>query len=392
MGFSPNPRTAPTLDTGVRAPETTLSQRIIADVSDTVYLYQPSANPFTAMVGKLRGKRKATQYRYDWIEKDEYPRETTVVSDGGTTITVTTGEGSRFPVGSVLLNTTSRESVLVTTEAASAPTVTRAVGSTQVTMNAGEKLVLTRIVAEDGATIGTLKSIREVDQFNYTEIKRRPFGWTGRQANTDMYGGSDVDLERKVEGIEFAKDLEQMFLFGTRHSITGTHIRSFSGGLEYFISSNIWDLNGTKPTERAIIEFLEVAMRWGKGGSQNGSSKKMLFGSSKWLTEFDAFARDRLRSKNLDTVAGLNISEFVTPHGTIFLVRTPALDYSHQDMAFLVDLNHVRYVYHQGRDSKLLKGREGNDADEMKEEYFADVGVEVQLEGAHALIKGLPLV
>jgi hypothetical protein len=384
-------RTPGTIVSTHRAPETTLSARVIADVADTIYLYQPSSNPFTAITGHLRKRRKATQYKYDWIEKDEYPRTATVVSDGATTITFGTNEGKRFPVGAVLLNTRTREQVLVTTAADTSPTITRAIGTTQQTMAAGDICVLTRVVAEDGATIGTLKSIKEVDVYNYTEIQRWAFGWTGRQANTDMYGGSDVALERKVQGIEHAKNLEQMFLFGARHTMTGTHVRSMSGGLEYFIKSNFWNLAGKAPTERAFIEFLEEAMRWGKGGHQNGSSTKWLFHSARWGTEIEFWARDRLQTKTLEKVAGLKIKKFVTTHGTIMLVHAPALDYNHPDLAFLVDMNHVRYVYHQGRDTKLLKGRQGNSADTREEEYFSDVGVQVELEASHAVLKGIPV-
>jgi len=384
-------RAAATMVTGDRAPQNTLSARLIADVSKTIYLYQPTSNPFTAILGHMRNRRKATQYRFDWIEKDEYPRAATVVSDGATTITFGTNEGKRFPIYSVLLNTRTRESVLVTTAADSAPTVTRAIGSSQQTMVAGDTCILTRVVAEDGATIGTLKSIKEAGVYNYTEIQRRPFGWTGRQANTDYYGGSDVALERKVAGIEHAKDIENMFLFGGRHTMTGTNVRSFSGGLEYFIKSNVWDLNGVKPTERTFVEFLEEAMRWGKGGRQNGSGTKYLFHSARWGTEIEFWAKDRLITKTLEKVAGLHIKKYVTTHGTIMLVTTPVLDYNHPDMALLIDLNHIRYVYHQGRDSKLLKGRQGNSADAREEEYLSDIGVEVQLEGSHAILKGLPV-
>jgi hypothetical protein len=84
------PRATPTLVTGDRAPETTLANRLIADVSDTIYLYQPTSNPFTAVLGHLRNRRKVHQYRFDHIEKDEYPRTAPVVTDGGATITLST--------------------------------------------------------------------------------------------------------------------------------------------------------------------------------------------------------------------------------------------------------------------------------------------------------------
>ena len=87
--------------------------------------------------------------------------------------------------------------------------------------------------------------------------------------------------------------------------MTGTHIRSMSGGLEYFIKSNYWNLAGKRPTERAFVEFLEEAMRWGKGGRQNGSGVKWLFHSARWGTEIEFWAKDRLEMKTLEKVMGL---------------------------------------------------------------------------------------
>jgi hypothetical protein len=382
-------RTAPTLVSGLRDPGGMVSGRIISDVSKEIGLYQPNSNPFTAIIGTLRGRRKATQYRFDWFEKDEYPREATVVSDGGTTITFGTNEADRFPVGAVLRNTRTNEKVLVTTAAVTTPTVTRAIGSNQQDMVEGDICVMLFVSAEDGATIGTLKGIQETNLYNYTGILRTPFGVTGRQANTDYYGGNDFNLERKVQGIEHAKSIENMLIFGGRHTMTGTFIRTIPAGLLYYLKSNEWDLNGTRPTERTFVEFLEEGMRWGKGGYLNGSSTKYLFHSARWGTEIEFWAKDKLETKVLSKVNGLALKKYVSTHGTIYLVHAPVFDRNDPDTAVLVDLNHVRYVYHQGRDTKLHKGREDNSEDARKEEYISDIGIEVKLEASHAVLTGL---
>ncbi len=390
--FASNPRTAPTMIAGERGPEQLNQTRVIADVQDEILLYMPSASPLTTLTGKLRKKRTVTQSKFDFLTKDEYPRTVKLAADSviaDTVLDVEAGTGTRIADNYVLLNTRTRESVVVTSVSTDALTVVRGVGSTALDMVTGDTLVFTRAVYEDGENIGTLKSVKEDAEYNYTEIIRTPFGFTGRQVNTDLYGGKDQMTERKWFGIEHTKSIEKMMFFGGRHLITGTHQQTFSGGLEFFIKSNIWNLGGTVPTERSFVEFLEEGMRWGRGGSQEGSGTKYLFASSRWVTELEFFAKDKLQYKVLDKQIGLSAMEYVSAHGRVMILRTPILDYNHPDFAFLVDLNHVRYVRHQGRDTKLLKGRQGNGVDGEEEEYMSDVGCQVELEASHSILKGL---
>jgi hypothetical protein len=392
--FNPNPRSAPSVISGNRGPEQVTSTRVIADVQDEILLYQPSAAPLTVLTGKFRKKRTVTQSKFDVLTQDEYPRSlklTTAAPIADVTLDVEAGTGVRAAQNYTYINTRTRETVLVSSIATDTLTVVRAIGSTQQDMEIGDTLVFLRPVAEDGADIGTLKTVKEDADFNYTEIIRTPFGFTGRQQNTSMYGGKDPALIRKVMGIEHKKSIEQMMFFGTRHKITGTHEQTFSGGLEYFIRSNVWNLGGVEPTERSWVEFLEEAMRWGDGGSQNGNGVKYFFVSDRWATVLEFFAKNKLEYRPLDKQIGLKAAEYVTTHGTIMIVKTPILNYNHPDTGFIVDLNHVRYVRHQGRDTKLLDKRQGNGVDGAQEEYLSDVGCQVELEASHAVVKGLPL-
>lgn len=394
--FSYTPRTAATIVTGNRAPENMQTGRIIADVSDTIHLYAPSANPFSALTKQLRGKRKATQYRFDWFEKDELPRSSTVlttgITDSGTSIEVAASEGGRFRAGDLVLNVTTREVLLVTAVASDVLTVTRGWGSTAAAMASGQTLTVLGPSAEDGSTLPTVKTVKEEAKYNYTQIIRTAVSWTGRQVNTDYYGGSDVMNERKVAGIEHQKSIENLFFFGTRNSATGTHVRSTTGGLDYFISGNAWDLGATAPTENGFLTYLEYAMRWGKGGYQSGNAEKFLFHSARWASFIETLAKAKLQTFQDESTYGIKILKYKTAHGVLNLVHAPVLDYEHKDFAFLVDLNQVRFVFHQGRDTKLLKNRQENDLDALEEEYFSDIGLEVQLDESHGVVYDMPAV
>jgi hypothetical protein len=393
--FAPVPRAAPTMVAGLRGPENVGSQRIIADMADEITYWMPSAAPLVTLTSRVRDKRKATQYRYDWMQMDQYPRAVTLAVDsavGDTILDVEAGQGARIAKRYVLMNTRTREQVLVTaTPAADAITVVRGIGGGEADMVIGDTLLWMRPVYPDGSDIGDLKSTAEAAYFNYTEIQRHPFGWTGRDLNTDLYGGSDRMNETKKWGIEHLKSIEYAFLFGKRHSRTGdnNHLETYTGGLEYWITSNVWDVSGLTLTERVFVEVLEDVMRWGDGGNLKGSGTKYLFASSRWITEIEFWAKDKIQYRALEKVQGLTVGEYVSSHGRVMVVKDAILDEHHPDMAFLLDLNHIRYVYHQGRDTKLLEGRQGNGLDGIQVEYFTDCGVEVRLEDSHAIFKGL---
>jgi uncharacterized protein DUF5309 len=394
--FSVNPRPFPTTVTGARGPEDVTSARVVVDMKDDILLYLPSATPLLSLTGKMRGKRTTTQYRFDLLYQDEEPRTaqaTAATAAGVTTIPVASGQGARLPKFALLLNPRTGETVWVTgshTGTDSVP-VTRGIGSTAVDILAGDTFVFTRTAYEDGSGKGDLISAIESQDFNYTEIVKTPYGVTGRQNNTKLYGGKDLAHLRKIKGIEHAKSLEFQLFHGTRSSFNGTggHLVTTSGGLDYYIKSNVWNLDGTVPTERAFVEMLEEGMKWGRGGNLDGSRTKWLLHSSRWATEINSWGNDRIRITPKEKVLGLDVKEFLSPHGRVMLVVDPILDYYFPDRAYLLDLNHVRPAVFQGRDTKIMRDIQDNDVDGTEELILTDSGVEVELEASHVLIKGL---
>lgn len=392
--FVPNPRTAPTLVSGTRGPENQNTARVVVDMEDEILLYQPEATPLLTLTGRMRKKREAVNARFEWLEKDEYPRslEVTAAADSDdTAISVVAGHDARVFTGAVVINLRTGENILVnaTPTSGSLGTVVRGIGGGAADIVVGDRLLYAFNAYEDGAGLGALKSIQEFNEYNYTQIIRTPFGFTGRDLQTELYGGRDEMTETKWQAIEHKKSIEYAMAFGKRDLRTPSHQQTFTRGIDNWIVSNRWNVEGVTLTERAFVDFLEHAMKWGKGGNQNGSGTKYLLASSRWLTEINGWVGDRLRYKPLDESIGFAAQEFNSPHGNVELLRWPLLDYFHPDRAFLLDFNHIRYVYMRGRDTKLYVDRQANDIDGKTNEYLSDCGVQVNFEHAHAALFGL---
>jgi hypothetical protein len=394
--FNPNSRVDPTIAQGVRGQEDMNSYRVIAEMEDTIHLYMPEATPLLTLSSKARKKRVVNNEKFEWLWKDEYPREITLTGAaliGDTTLDVNDYDDDVPVVGDILQNTRTQEVVRVTTVAANTLTVTRGLNAAgAIDMDAGDKLFIIGRAAEDGATKGTFTSIQDENEYNYCQIFRRPFGHTYRLGRTNLYGGRDPITEKRFNAVEHKKDMELSAYFGVRYRAAGTyHYITASGGLNYFVQSNRWNLGGDLPTKQTFTRAMEDMMRWGDGGYLNGSGTKYLFCSSHWMTIFEEWYKDQIRHKPLDTKLGIVPAEVHTTQGIIMLVKSPILDYQHAGWAFLVDMNHFRRVIFESFDTKLRTGIQDPSAATEEQEYYTDCGWQIDLEAAHGVIYGLPV-
>ena len=387
----------PTIVSGQRAATDENSVRVKADVSEEIYTYDPNANSLTLLTTKLRKRRKVSQYLFHWLEKDRMPRFTTF-STGATaaqtaTAVVAAGDGAKLYPRAFLRNLETGERMLVISVATDTPTLVRGIGAAGAfPISAGDRVEVIGSSYEDGADVGSSRTVqtRNVEQF--TQILRTPVAFTGRDENTDMYGGNDATNERKWIAVEHAISIEKAFWWGKKHSavLSGDDkFTTFMNGVEAFAQDNQWDLNGVPFTDRSLTEYLEYAMRHGKGGKA-GQRMKFLFSAPRFITEVESFARDRMQVLPSEETFGLEVTKYKSSHGSIMLVEHPLFE-EQGDIAFLLDLNHLKYVYHQGRDTKLLENRGGNGVDGTTEEYLSDVAVQMELKEAHGSLVNLPL-
>lgn len=386
------PVSAPTVVSGARAVSDVNATRVKVDVRDDILEYDPNANSLTLLTVKNTGRREVGQYLYYWQEKDRFPREDTLSAAATAAATsLTASNGGRFKQWDVVLVTRTGERLLVTAVSTNTLTATRGLNSTAQAILANERVEIIGNAYVEGGDVGTAKSVQARLPFNHTQQIRTPFAYTGRDQHTRMFGGKDPNIERRWQGVEHQISLEQTFWWGVRDSqtdATSGKLITFTGGLDYYVTTNSYDINSIAFNERNFTEALEVGMRDGRGGKL-GKKTKVMFAGARYITEFETWAKNRLYYVPEDKVYGLDAMVFKSAHGKVILIDHPLFDGENSDKAFLLDMNHVKYVFHTGRDTKLLKGRGGNGVDGETEEYMSDVGMEVSLERSHMKMFGL---
>ncbi len=384
----------PTAVDGQRAVTDILSERVKIDISDTVFQYDSNGSSLALLSSKLRKKRKVSQYLFHIMEKDRYFRYTnltTAVDADDTSLTV--DDASIFAKNYLVRNQRTGEVVYVSATGAASInplTVTR-FDSNQQPMKAGDRLVILSSAYEEGSRLGLDKSVSERLISQRTQTIRTSYSFTGRDENTDMFGGKDPMSERKWQGVEHAVSLEYALWFGVQAEFDGAGGKKITtmDGVHQFVKDNVFDVNGIPFTKRSWTEWLEYAMRFGKGGKQ-GSRTKFLFAAPRFLTEIEGWAHQHLQVTPKDKVFGIDAMTYLSTHGKIIIISHPLFE-DKGDIAYLLDLNHIRYVYHQGRDTQLLKNRGENDRDGSREEIRSDVSIEVVFSKAHGYIRNLPL-
>lgn len=390
---------SPTIVTGARAAGNDIvSQRIKPDVADEIFSYQPNGNAVALLTTKARKKREVSQFQFYFLTKDRLVGRTRINLAAGydaddTSIVVDAGNvGYARAIG---FNTRSLERFLIGSVSGNTWTIaTRGLGSTAAAMNDNDEIQIIGDSYPENADVGTAISIQEAAEFNYTQTLRTPFAFSRRDMDTEMFGGSDVTSEEKWQMSQHAQKIEHSFFWGARDSFndaTSAKRNTTMGGAHFFLQNrNEWDLNAVAFNERNFIEYLEESMYYGKGG-RFGSRKKWLFAADRYITEVNAWGLDKIRLVPKADVLGLEVFEYASPHGRVMLVPHPLFEGDNADKAFLLDMNHIRYVYHRGGDTQLLRNRGTNGTDGKTHEWLSDVSIEFQLYNAHGFVHGISL-
>jgi hypothetical protein len=236
--------------------------------------------------------------------------------------------------------------------------------------------------------------VSEVD--NYLQIFRKSVEITKTMANVELYGGADRPYQRKKKGIELMRDLERAFLFGQPIQDTGTsrdatlvHARRTTGGLDYFIATNATTAGGAL-TESEFEGFLRTVFRY-------GSNTRYLFCAPIILSVVSLWAQGKLQMFPKDKTYGIAISQYLSPHGTVNLVKELMLENAggvsstlyYGGYAFAVELEDVVYRYLQNRDVQFETDIQHPADDFYKDQYICEVGMEFHNELKHGQLYGV---
>ncbi len=367
---------------------TIVEHRLRIDMSEKIAELEPNASPLITLTKKMKRRRVVTNPEFSWMEQDPGNRWDAINNTDGYSNSATVWavkNAGYFRVGDIVQVPRTTEVVLVTNVTQNTITVERGWGnSTKAQLEGDDPLVILGNANEEGAKLREIKTTEPVKKTNYTQIMRTPVGVTNTLAATSTYGPKAMAYYRHLDGINHAIDMERTIWLGKKGKdiYNGKPLRTTGGVLE-FLTDNVLNVTGTQLTEQAFTEWLEVVFRY-------GSSEKILFACGRLCTIIDLWAQNNLKTVPGERTYGVKIKEYVSSHGTLFIVKHKLFEGSvYGGMGVILDMNNVAYCPLKGRDTKLLTGRQDPDEDAVKDEYITEFGVEVRLPKTHAIIKGV---
>lgn len=386
--------------TGAVDTEAILAAEKVVDMESRFRLLDPDESQFTTILNKLPSKA-ALREKINWLEDQYFPRQ--AQQSGGATATATTvnvsaGQGAYFRAGDLVRNMRTGEMFEVLTVATDAITTTnsagnrRAIGSTAAAiMNSGDELLIVSNASAQNADVGTLKVTTRVLGYNYSQIVRHPFGFSGTQIEIETYGEGDPLNEIAKKAVEHKRSLEALHFFGARDFVTGTPAKGYMGGLAEFITTNVWTTIGT--LSRGVLDDkLRTVF-------QHGSRNKVIFAAPVPAQALSSLLADNwIKVTDPNTrVYGAKVTAFISgAFGDNVPVITkrewgtfPTASNGYGSWAFVVDLDYVKKRPTRNRGTQLLRNRQGNGVDGVIHEYLTELSMEVSQESAHAILKGI---
>lgn len=389
--------TAPTVVTGSRLTTVGVQQsRRTVEMMDQIFQYDANATPTLAVLSKRAPTAVSGSPKYQHLEDQPLPVTTTFNGSQNATATsipVAAGTGVYFRNGDLVLFPTAAsiaapgEVVLVTNVATDTLTVTRNYNGDGINggaVTSGDNLQIIGNINAEFAGARTIKTTTEAVQTNFTQIIRTPFAASNTLIASNLYGGNELTYQRRKFATQHALEAERTILWGKSSEVTATATRSTAGFFS-LVTSNVVNANGTL-TWPTVETLFEKVFRY-------GSNNKLFIVSRRIASQLDLISEGRLVTNNGDTAYGVNIGRLNTTHGQLMTAVHDQFVNDWAGYGIVVDLENIRlrYMARDGRNrmGMLRTNIQANDADGEEDEYLSEIGLQLMLESAHGIIKGV---
>ncbi len=373
-------------DTGTINTET----RNVRDVEDMLQELEPESGPLTTITSRL-GAGVATDTKVEWFEDQLLPDQDVLAAAllvGDVTMTVTNYK--YFRAGDMVRindNEIVRVSATPTTAVVS---ITRGAGSVAAIAAPNNARLL--ILSSAGMQMDTYRdqlTTQKVPKYNYVQDEASPCAFTDSDINTNTFAGKELPNEHKKALIEQKKKYEKSIMLGTPYrDTTGAHPIAASGGLEYYITTNVKDVSGGF-TEAELEDFLRITFRY-------GAREKLLFCSPKAIQSINGFQRSKLQTFSDENTYGVTMTEYKNAGRRVLLIEEMLL--TNQNLndltgiaghAILVDPNNVKLKYQQNMSTKMHENLQNPGVKGRVDEVRGSFTLEVFLEQTHGLLTGI---
>lgn len=317
-----------------------------------------------------------------WFEENHITGRFDIASFGtdgdGTVVNVT--DASSLVPGTILMNETTGEYVLVTSVSSNAVTVQRGfAGTTATTMTAAHFLQRIGTAFEEGSARPTAVANLGYPRFNYVQIFRNSWDITGTAKAVEYHTGSLI-AKNKADCLMFhAEDIERSIMFGKKSLgvLNNKPFRTMDGVMTQ-ITTNVETQTALSWAE--LKDFLRRVFQKNIKGKPN---ERIAFCGNIALAVINdlAEANAQLNIEVGQTEFGLKVTRVLTPFGDISLMTHPLLNESvaWQGDMYVLHPGAIRTRYLRRTFSEEHPKNDGNDADfgvtttEMSVEYNCEI-------------------
>jgi hypothetical protein len=383
-----------TVNTGVVDTEAVLADEKVVDMADDFKILDPDTSQFQTILDKLPSK-VATREKVNWLEDEYFPNLSATAAtaeSSDATVDVTAGEGVYFRAGDLILVGTTGEKLQVVSISADELTVTRSIGDVAAASAAsGVDLIIIGNVSTQNADTGTLKATQRVLGYNYTQIQRNPFGFSGTDIEIETYGSDDPENEIAKKAVEHRRALEHLSWFGARSFVSSTpNSYGTTGGVQEYISTNVFAAIGTLSLTSFDSKMQTIF--------QHGTLNKVIFAAPTPARALsNLLANNWVRARPEDRVYGAKVSGFVNGaygENTPVIVKREWGRYSSTSdqpgsWVVVLDLSYVKKRPMRNRNTMLLPNRQNPGVDGRVWDYLTECSLEFSVERAHGLLTGI---
>jgi hypothetical protein len=264
----------------------------------------------------------------------------------------------------------------------------------------GDKLRIIGTAAEEHHDKPAIRSQQEVAYSNFCQIHESILGLTGRAQNTASYMGNEKAYERKKLMVRHNQGIEEILINGVRYQgatagVINSSELTYTGGLNFWIGSNEWDLAGTTPTEEQFMDYLGYISQFGPSGyeAKGTSSGKLVLASPAWMTLLDKWFKNKVEYEQISTKLGVKVGFVQSSIGEFMVKLHPMFGRpGYRDRLYVLDLALLGYKPHKGRDTSIFENVQTPGGDRYEALIRTDFGLMAAGdERAHGRAHGLTL-
>ena len=382
------------VNTGVVDTEARLSSERVVDMDPKIGLKETDNAQFMTILKNLPSV-DATQVEVRWLEDQLFPNRTTLAASAQTSdtaVNVASGTGIYFRAGDIVFVESTSEKLEVTGVTTDSLGVTRSIGSVAAASSvSGVGVVIVGNAAAQGADTGTLKSTDRVLGYNYTQIFRHPFGFTGTDSEIALYGADDPEREAAKKRVEHKRALESAVWVGGRDFSSATpSSKGYMGGITEYLSTNVFTGFGALSLTGFDAKIQQIM--------QDGDQNKVIFAAPLAARALSHLFDARWQSpQNDDVLLGAKVSACLDG---AYGERIPIIvkrewgamgttGYGLGGALFVIDLGNVKRRPMRNRDTRLLPNRQGNGEDKVVFDYLTEMSFELKNETTHGVFYGI---